>query len=129
MELLHQIECNWYGLANPSHVQRIFFLASEIALQPRIPILRHPHIMHDNLNTRATNKKKAQRARHAGDRRPVPERAHDQRLGARMARRRGTQRPSGPRVGLTAPALQEANTHRLFIKLWCAPMASARTAP
>ena len=69
-------------------------------------------------------KKKAQRARRAGDRRPVPERAHDQKLGARMGRQRdstsvraGQLLPAKCLKELHSPALQEANTHRLFIKL------------
>ena len=41
---------------------------------------------------------KAERAHPASDRRPVPQRGDDQRLGARMARRRGTRRPSQPQV-------------------------------
>ena len=71
----------------------------------------------------------------AGDRRAVPERGDDQTPGVRMARRRGTRRASLREVDQTAPprhalelqakclkelhspALQEANTHRLFIKL------------
>ena len=79
----------------------------------------------------------AQRAHHAVDQRPMPQRGDDQRLGARLARRRGTRRPPGREwvrrllrgmrltfkkpakclKELHSPALQEANTHRLFIKL------------
>ena len=39
----------------------------------------------------------AKRAHYAGDRRPVPQRGHNQR--ARMARRRGTRRPSRAILG------------------------------
>ena len=54
-----------------------------------------------------------ERAYHEGDRRPVLERGHDPRLGARMARLRGTRRPSRLQLGeaalaLHAPELQEA---------------------
>ena len=53
----------------------------------------------------------------ASVRRPVPECGHDPRLGARMARRRGTRRASRSKVGQTAPArhateLQEARPVR-----------------
>ena len=41
----------------------------------------------------------AERAHHAGDRRAVPQRGDGQRPGARMARRRGTRRPSLPEMG------------------------------
>ena len=41
----------------------------------------------------------AKRAHYAGDRRPVPQRGDNQRLGARMARRTGARRPSWARVG------------------------------
>ena len=59
----------------------------------------------------------AQRAHHAGDRRPVPERGHDPRLGARMARRGGNRRPFRRYLGQAAPAwlaleLQEARQVR-----------------
>ena len=87
----------------------------------------------------------AERARHAGYIRPVPECGNDPRLGARMARRKGTRRASrewvrqllhGMRLSnkkpakcvkeLHIPALQEANTHRLFIK-WTSTL-SGQTA-
>ena len=41
----------------------------------------------------------AEQAHHAGVRRPVPQRGDDQGPGARMARRRGTRRPSQPELG------------------------------
>ena len=73
----------------------------------------------------------AERAHHEGDRRPVPQCGDDQRPGARMALRpsqRWVQRllrgmcPSSKKPAkclkeLHSPALQEANKHRLFIKL------------
>ena len=46
----------------------------------------------------------AQRAHHESDRRPVPQRCDDQERRARMARRRGTGRPSQPEMGPAALA-------------------------
>ena len=64
----------------------------------------------------------AERAHHAGDRRPVPECGHDPRLVARLAPRRGTRRPSQEVVECVKEhhslALQEANKHQLFKLCW-----------
>ena len=89
---------------------------------PRLSVPRQPAAIcrHDT----------AERAHHAGHRRAVPQCGDDQRPGARMARHRGTRRPSQQELGeetpawhakclkeLHSPEQQHANTHRLFIKL------------
>ena len=66
---------------------------------------------------RKTSRDTAERVHHAGDRRPVLQRADDQRLGATMAQRRGTRRPSWRVEGEATRRKELRDTLQLFIKL------------